>query len=209
MKKRRTLHPVCKMLPRMSAEGFAQLKDDIAKNGLLEPIWTKNNQVIDGRHRLMACYELKIKPQFREYEGPLDVETFVYSLNLARRQMTRHERTWFIKRLLKTHPEKSTRAIAEIAGTNESTVRRVRNTAASNDAPRAPRVGRDGKTYSVPNQRNPASLITHIDFESRKCLRFLLDLDPRRLTDPADFIFQLEYQLARLKALVEDVSQTG
>lgn len=203
---RRTFHPICKMLPRMSAEAFAQLKDDIEKNGLLEPIWTVDNQIIDGRHRLMACRELDIEPQFREYTGTLDLETLVYSLNVSRRQMTRHQRTWFIKRLIKTHPEKSNRTLADMAGTNESTIRRIRKTGAAPDAPE--RAGRDGKTYTVPVTHRLGSLITHTDFESRKCLRFLSDLHPHELTDSADFIFQLESQLARLRGLL-DVTKTG
>jgi ParB-like nuclease domain len=53
-----------------------------------------------------------------------------------------------IKAALEREPEKSNRVIAEETGASEATVRRVRNSGASGDAPEK-RTGKDGKTYST------------------------------------------------------------
>ena len=55
------------------------------------------------------------------------------------------------ERVLKENPMKSNRAIAEMAGTGEATVRRLRS-GASPDAPEKVE-GRDGKSYSAPARK--------------------------------------------------------
>ena len=49
----------------MDAESFAALQDDIAENGQHAPILLFEGQVIDGRHRLMACQRLGMTLQGR------------------------------------------------------------------------------------------------------------------------------------------------
>ena len=44
---------------------FAALVADIRDKGQLEPIWTHQGKIIDGRHRLQACQELGIAPRLR------------------------------------------------------------------------------------------------------------------------------------------------
>lgn len=72
----------------MSAEEFEALKADIQANGLREPIWTHDSQIIDGRNRYNACEEIGIKPRFREWDGVGELWAFVVSLNLKRRHLT-------------------------------------------------------------------------------------------------------------------------
>ena len=203
-KKRLAVHPICKMVPSMNAEAFEMLKSDIQAHGLLEAIWIVDGKILDGRHRYKACLELGIKPAFREYTGALDPETFVLAQNLSRRHLTRQERTWFLKRVLKLHPEKSDRAIAAMVGTSPTTVASARK-----DSPvqsgHLPRIGRDGKSYAVKAPavtHRAASLVSHVDFECRRVLRFISELHPNQITDAADFIFQLDSQLARLKEML-------
>ena len=43
--------------------------EDIKKNGLQEKIWTYKGQIIDGRHRYLACKKFGIEPMFREWDG--------------------------------------------------------------------------------------------------------------------------------------------
>ena len=45
------VHELSKIFPPMSDEDFAELKQDIAKNGLLNPIVLHEGQVLDGAHR--------------------------------------------------------------------------------------------------------------------------------------------------------------
>ena len=82
-------HEVANIFPMMSAEEFDALKLDIAQNGLIEPIWTHDGKIIDGRNRYNACQEVGIKPQFREYtgQGGAELVAFVVSLNLKRRHL--------------------------------------------------------------------------------------------------------------------------
>lgn len=72
----------------MSAEEFDALKWDIAENGLREPIWTYQNQIIDGRNRYQACVFLGVQPDYREWDGEGSLVMFVVSLNLKRRHLT-------------------------------------------------------------------------------------------------------------------------
>lgn len=85
------IHPLARLVPEMSAEQFAELRDDIAVNGLREAIVLYDGQVLDGRHRLRACEEAGAEPRFRTYDGDQPA-TFVVSLNLKRRHLTASER---------------------------------------------------------------------------------------------------------------------
>ena len=58
-------HPLAGIFPMMNAEEFEGLKSDIETHGLLEPIWTYNGKIIDGRNRYLACQKLGIKPKFK------------------------------------------------------------------------------------------------------------------------------------------------
>lgn len=82
-------HSVCELFPRMSQEEFDELQKDIAANGLREPIWTFEDQIIDGRHRFEACENLARAPKFRRWDGSEDgLLPFVVSLNLRRRHLS-------------------------------------------------------------------------------------------------------------------------
>lgn len=86
-------HPVADLFPRMSAEDFAALREDIRAHGVLDPIWVWKGQVIDGRHRALACDEVGIKCPTREWEGiESDLVSFVLSLNLKRRHLDASQR---------------------------------------------------------------------------------------------------------------------
>jgi hypothetical protein len=87
-------HPVSNIFPMMSESEFIELKDDIEKNGLIEPIWTHNGKIIDGRNRYNACTELGIKPTCREWvaKNGSSIVDFVISLNLKRRHLNASQR---------------------------------------------------------------------------------------------------------------------
>ena len=82
-------HPVAAIFPMMLESEFQELKEDILKNGLIEPIWTYQNKIVDGRNRYLACKKLGIKPRFKKWannNGSTLVD-FVISLNLKRRHL--------------------------------------------------------------------------------------------------------------------------
>jgi DNA modification methylase len=82
-------HPIANIFPMMSPSEFNELKNDISKNGLIEPIWTFNNEIIDGRNRYKACIEVGVKPRFKKWENinGTSLVDFVISLNLKRRHL--------------------------------------------------------------------------------------------------------------------------
>lgn len=85
-------HEVSNIFPMMSAEEYRELKADIEKNGLREPIWICDNQIIDGRNRYNACKELGIEPNVREWDGRGSLISFVISENLQRRHLTSEQK---------------------------------------------------------------------------------------------------------------------
>ena len=80
------LHEACKVMPEMPEEQYQNLKANIKEHGLLTPILTYEGKILDGRHRLKACAELGLRPQFEEYLGP-DPFEHVWALNVERRQL--------------------------------------------------------------------------------------------------------------------------
>lgn len=81
-------HEVSNIFPLMTEEEYRDLKEDIKENGLLEPIWTYENQIIDGRNRYSVCKELGIEPKYRKWNGEDSLISFVISLNINRRHLT-------------------------------------------------------------------------------------------------------------------------
>lgn len=199
------IHPIAETVPKMSAEAFAMLKEDIQRNGLAEPIWIKGGLIVDGRHRFRACRELGIKPATREFIGE-DVESFIISTNVARRHLTNQQRRYFVKRLAELHPEKTDRAIAAATGASAPTVAAVRRELPPVKLLQERRVGLDGKNYPAPVRapsvnHSVASLISRKDFEFKRFIKWLSDLHPSEITDPDSALRQLSEQLERMSAL--------
>lgn len=84
-------HPLSSIFPDMDEQQFRSLQQDIEQRGLLEPIWTFEGRVLDGRHRLRACTAIGRLPAFREYEGD-DPLGFVIAMNLKRRHLNESQR---------------------------------------------------------------------------------------------------------------------
>ncbi len=83
-------HPVASIFPMMDTVEFEGLKADIEKHGQLEPIWTHDGKIIDGRNRFLACKEVGVEPKIREWKpvNGAGLVDFVISLNLQRRHLT-------------------------------------------------------------------------------------------------------------------------
>lgn len=84
-------HPYADIFPWIEGPAFEELKADIAKNGVLEPIVFLNDAILDGRNRYMAARALGIEYPRVEYEGD-DPLGFVISVNLNRRHLTTSQR---------------------------------------------------------------------------------------------------------------------
>ena len=81
------IHPAADLFPMIKGEEFAELCADIKQRGLAQPItiWT-DGTLLDGRNRLMACYETHQEVVLDRYEGSDPVQ-FSLSANLHRRHL--------------------------------------------------------------------------------------------------------------------------
>jgi hypothetical protein len=84
-------HPYSNLFPWMDDDAFEELKADVAKNGVLEPVVFIGKQILDGRNRYMAARALGIEYPRVEYRGD-DPLGYVVSLNLKRRHLSEGQR---------------------------------------------------------------------------------------------------------------------
>jgi N6-adenosine-specific RNA methylase IME4 len=91
-------HPLAALIPPMRDDDYAALRDDIAMNGLQQPIVLHEGRILDGRHRYRACLELGIAPRTIDYTGDAPL-AYVVSLNIARRHLTADQRAVLAVRL--------------------------------------------------------------------------------------------------------------
>lgn len=71
----------------MSDEEIKALAEDIKQQGLIEPVWIYEDQIIDGRNRAAACEIAGIEIATRTYKGNNPVG-FAFSLNEKRRHLS-------------------------------------------------------------------------------------------------------------------------
>lgn len=100
------IHPVAKEFPKIGGEQFAELKADIAKNGIRLPILvnSKRDTVLDGRNRLMAAHDLKLADKdvpIEVFDGTEDEAVAqIISRNIHRRHLTDEQRVSLVVKLL-------------------------------------------------------------------------------------------------------------
>lgn len=83
-------HPYAEAWPMLDADELAELADDIATNGLRDPIVTYGDLILDGRNRYAACEQAGVEPTFTEFDGDDDAAlAFVQSVNNARRHQSK------------------------------------------------------------------------------------------------------------------------
>jgi ParB-like chromosome segregation protein Spo0J len=106
-------HPIAEIFPNMDFNDYADLVEDIRKNGLHTPITLYEGKILDGRHRYRACHEAKAESLFEHYRGG-DAVGHVISLNVKRRHLTASQKAMIADRLanLRRGQRKSNTAIA-------------------------------------------------------------------------------------------------
>lgn len=85
-------HEIANLFPMLDGEEYERFREDIACNGQIEPIWTYQGKIIDGRNRYRACVDLGVTPHFKEWHGNGSLAAFVVSLNIHRRHLTSSQR---------------------------------------------------------------------------------------------------------------------
>ena len=86
------IHPAADLFPMVEGDEFRELCADVKERGLAQPItiWT-DGTLLDGRNRLMACYETNQEVLIDEYLGTDPVQ-FSLSANLHRRHLNAGQR---------------------------------------------------------------------------------------------------------------------
>lgn len=84
-------HPLANIFPLIEGHAYNELRADVMKHGVREPIWIYEGQILDGRNRYRAASSQGVEFEVREYLGD-DAVGFVVSLNLHRRHLTESQR---------------------------------------------------------------------------------------------------------------------
>jgi ParB-like chromosome segregation protein Spo0J len=149
-------HPFAEAIPAMTPQEFAALRSSIQKSGLQVPIVVFDGKVLDGRHRLRACEELRVEPKIVLFAGTdEEAKDHVAVLNLHRRHLNAEQKRRAVAALLRRDPARSDRAIAAEAGVAASFISSVRDRLSSSGVvglhPER-RVGRNGVAQRVGNR---------------------------------------------------------
>ncbi len=139
--------PIAKKFPDLPAAEFKELVESIKRDGLNEPIVMHNGKCIEGRHRLAACYEARLKPTTIVYHGDESAEglaRYVWAANGLRRHLSANQRAEIALSLFS--PPKSSRQlsptngeVAEIAQVSQRTVERARKKQREQQKPAEPK----------------------------------------------------------------------
>lgn len=96
-------HPLANIFPLIEGHAYNELRADVLANGVREPIWLYQGQILDGRNRYRAASSQGVEFEVREYEGD-DPVSFVVSLNLHRRHLTESQRAAVAAKLANIEP---------------------------------------------------------------------------------------------------------
>lgn len=91
-------HALSEIFPLLEGQAFEELVADIRENGVREPVWIYQDQILDGRNRFRAAEAAGREAPTREYTGD-DPVKFVISLNLHRRHLDESQRAMVATKL--------------------------------------------------------------------------------------------------------------
>jgi ParB-like chromosome segregation protein Spo0J len=119
-------HPLADTFPMIQGREFEELKADIGRHGILEPIRLYQGMILDGRNRYKAASEVGhqfTEKDFVQWEGtPAEAEAWVISTNFRRRQLTNAQKQEVIQLMISKNPTLGDREIARLCGVSHSTV---------------------------------------------------------------------------------------
>jgi protein gp37 len=80
------IHPACLAVPSIESDDRIKLEESIGRDGLRhEILLTDDGMLVDGRNRLLACFNGKIEPRFRKITA--DPWQVAFAENIARRHL--------------------------------------------------------------------------------------------------------------------------
>jgi hypothetical protein len=121
--------PRFQVMPALSADEYAALRDDIAERGVVVPVVVdQQGRLLDGHHRQQIAEELGIDcpTEVHHVRDDDDARDVALALNLARRHLSRDQRRELIRQEIEARPDDSDRAIARRFGCDHKTVGAVR-----------------------------------------------------------------------------------
>jgi ParB-like chromosome segregation protein Spo0J len=176
--------PGVPQLPSVDPRLYAALRSDIAKRGILIPLFfcAETGKCLDGQIRLEIAKELGIKKIPLVYVGYLSEEErrdLRIVLNGLRRQLSREQLAILIEWTLRKDPSVTDREVARNTGADHKTVAAARRRLRSvGEIPQHDkRKGRDGKLYQAHKPMVFASSTANAN-EARKALNALGESAP-------------------------------
>ena len=154
--------PFVDVMPPLTAEERAELKVDIATNGVAyDVLVSEDDEILDGHNRLSIAIELgltNVPIKVMHDLTPEQKRERAADLNLHRRHLTREQRRAIIASRLRADPARSNNSIAADVRADDKTVAAVRrNLEATSEIPKlAATRGRDGKTRKAKPARPAA-----------------------------------------------------
>jgi 16S rRNA G966 N2-methylase RsmD len=101
------------LLPSIDAEKYAQLKDDIMKNGIKLPlVINNNNTLLDGYTRLRIAKELQLKEVpciIKTFNDRLEEELYILTINYYRRDLNTAQKYEILLKIMEKEQEISRR----------------------------------------------------------------------------------------------------
>ena len=119
------VHPVAECFPMLAGDDAEELALDIKANGLAHPIvLDAEGTLVDGRNRLRACDKARVPPHFTVLAAGADIESYVMSANIIRRQLDAGQRAMIVARIRKVCGKLlTTTEAAEEAGVSQSSMK--------------------------------------------------------------------------------------
>lgn len=118
------IHPLAQVFPSIEGAEREEFKEDIQKNGQLDPIVMYNGMVLEGRNRYEVCTELGVEPKVIDFAGTIEeAKALVISKNIERRQLTPEQRATAVYKLQHEEFEKIAKAAkkaGQAKGTNKT-----------------------------------------------------------------------------------------
>ena len=88
------IHPKAQETPSLTMAEYLSLRQKIGESGMLQPILVHKDTLVDGRHRLMAAYDLQMPPNVKQLHDAADLEEVIYNSE-ARRHQTKSQMAAF------------------------------------------------------------------------------------------------------------------
>lgn len=117
------------VMPRLSADEYADLEADIIAHGVQVPITvTEDGRIVDGHHRDEIARKHQLHcPRVTATGSEDELQGLAFSLNLNRRHLNREQRRELIAESLRLAPQMSNREHARRTGASKTTVNSVRD----------------------------------------------------------------------------------